>query len=139
MQAVTVQTHGAAKTDPGAAAVAVRVIDGSGAVRAESTETIGNATSEFAAFVAVAQGLELAQREYGTDTKDLTFMVALSHEAVKQQLNAEAPITNPGIVPLFIEIHNLRVTHFPQLTFEHVPSTQNPEVAAMVEHALDAA
>lgn len=139
MQGVTIQTYGAAKTDPGAAAVAVRILDGSGAVQAESAETIGNANNGFAAFTAVARGLDLALQTFGKETHNRKFFVHISNEEVKRQVNDESPITNPGIVPLFIEIHNLRVAHFPQLTFEHVPSTQNPEIVTMVERALDAA
>lgn len=137
MQEATIKTHGVAKGDPGAAAIAVQIVNASGNALAETTEVIGNATSALAAFTAVARGLDMALQEFGSKTTDTTFTITTSNEEVKQQVNGESPITNPGVVPHFIEVHNLRVSHFPDLVVSHVPQAENKEVARMVNEALD--
>lgn len=137
MDEVTIRTHGAAKSNPGAAAIAVQLTDASDKVLSETVESIGNATDVFAAFTAAARGLDMAAQEFGEKSPDIAFTLTLSNEEVKQQLNGELPITNPGIVPYFIEIHNLRVAHFPHLTLTHVAETKNTDVQKLVSDALD--
>lgn len=137
MQEVTIRTHGVAKSEPGAAAIAVQILDASNEVLAETVETIGNATSMYAAFTAVARGLDVARQEFDEKTNKMSFTVMVSNQEVKQQVNGELPITNPGIVPYFIEIHNLRVSHFPNLTLKYVSEAKNKETDRLVNEALD--
>ena len=137
MKEVTINAHGAAKSNPGAAAIAVIITDESGKVLNKTVESIGNATDVYAAFTAVARGLDIAAQEFGPLTTDMECAVVLSNDEVKQQLNGELPIMNPGIVPHFIEIHNLRVASFPNLTFTTVSEEQNKEVHKLVTELLD--
>lgn len=139
MKEVTVTTHGTAKSNPGAAAIAVQITDKSGKVLNQTVESIGNATDVFAAFTAVARGLDIAAQEFGPQTADMECVVVLSNDEVKQQLNGELPIMNPGIVPHFIEIHNLRVSNFPKLTFTYLSEEENTEVCQLVTDSLDGA
>lgn len=139
MKQVTIRTYGAAKSNPGAAAIAVQIVDTSDKVLAETVETIGNATDVYAAFTAVARGLGMAEQEFGAKTTEMKFNFTLSNEEVKLQVNNESPINNPGVVPHFIEIHNMKVVSFPNLSFSFVPNEKNTEVSALVNEALDAA
>lgn len=134
MQKVLIRTYGAAKTNPGAAVIAVQVADATGKILSETVESIGNATDVFAAFTAVARGLDMAQQEFGEKTSSMAFTLTLSNIEVKQQLNSELPITNPGIVPHFIEIHNLRVASFPNLTLS---LNKKKTIEKLVSEALD--
>ena len=137
MKQITICTHGTAKSNPGAAAIAIVVVDDSGKTLSKTVECIGNATDIYASFTAVARGLAIAAQEFDANTADMTFEVVLSNEEVKRLVNGEVPITHPGIVPHFIEIHNLRVSHFPNLTFTLLSKKENAEVHKLVEEALD--
>ena len=61
----------------------------------------------------------------------------MDSELVKKQLSGEYQIKEPGLVPLYMEIHNLRVAHFPNLTLTHVKRALNKEADRLVNEALD--
>lgn len=138
MEKLVVYTDGGARGNPGPAAVGVHVEDESGQVLMEDSATIGNGTNNFAEYAAVLHALELLKRTYGAATKRMSFELRLDSELVKKQLNGEYQVKDPGLVPLFMQLHNLRVSHFPQLTFTHIPRTQNTAADALVNEALDA-
>lgn len=135
---VTMYTDGGARGNPGPAAIGVYVLDHNQQVVLEVSEAIGNATNNFAEYAAVARGLGALKQRFGKHTKELQVNVRLDSELVKKQLNGEYQIKDPGLVPHFIEIHNLRVAHFPHLSFTHVPRAQNKEADRLVNEALDA-
>lgn len=137
MKEIIVYTDGGSRGNPGPAAVGVYVTDDTGEVLCEAKQTIGNGTNNFAEYQAVAYALETLRKRFGKQTKEMQFTFRLDSELVKKQLNAEYQIKDPGLVPLFIEIHNLRVAHFPQLTWEHVPRADNKEADRLVNEALD--
>jgi ribonuclease HI len=126
-------THG----NPGPAAVGVAVVDAAGAIIKESRQSIGNARSNFAAYHAVMTGLQTLQSVYGKATQRMQVEICLDNTEVKRQLNAERPITEPGLVPLFIEIHNIRVMHFPTLSFTLVKSAQLHVAHTLAQQELD--
>lgn len=138
METITVYTDGGARGNPGPAAIGVYVLDSADSVVLEHSEAIGNSTNNFAEYQAVAVALELLRKRYGKKTKEMQFAIKLDSELVKKQLSAEYQIKDPGLVPMFIEIHNARVAHFPNLSFTHVPRAQNKEADRLVNEALDA-
>lgn len=138
METITLFTDGGARGNPGPAGIGVYITDAKGTVIKEVKEHIGNSTNNFAEYAAVAKGLETLKQLYGKKTKEMQFELKLDSELVKKQLNAEYQIKEPGLVPLFIEIHNLRVANFPNLTLTHVPRAQNKEADRLVNEALDA-
>lgn len=138
METIIVYTDGGARGNPGPAAIGVVVQDASGTVLKEVSETIGNATNNFAEYAAVARALEALKQHFGKKTKDMEFEIRLDSELVKKQLNSEYQIKEPGLVPMFIEIHNARVASFPHLTLTHVPREKNKAADALVNRALDA-
>lgn len=137
MEEITIHTDGGSRGNPGPAAVGVYITDQKGQIVQEVKQAIGNATNNFAEYQAVAVALETLKKLYGKNTKEMEFILKLDSELVKKQLNGEYQIKDPGLVPLFIEIHNLRVSHFPYLTFVHVPRAQNKEADRLVNEALD--
>jgi len=84
-------------------------------------------------------GLQTLKQEYGKATKTMQFEIRLDSELVKKQLNAEYQIKEPGLVPMFIEIHNMRVANFPHLKLTHIPREKNKEADRLVNEALDGA
>ena len=137
MKKITIFTDGGSRGNPGPAAVGVQIVDARGAVIREVSETIGNATNNFAEYFAVVRGLQVAKDVFGKSTKSTQVEVKLDSELVKKQLNSEYQIKEPGLVPFFIEIHNMRVASFPHITFTHISREHNKEADRLVNEALD--
>ncbi len=130
-------TDGGARGNPGPSAVGVYITTATGEVVREVKKAIGNATNNYAEYYAVVLGLETLKQLYSKATKTMKFDVRLDSELVKKQLSGEYQIKEPGLVPLFMEIHNHRVASFPHVTFTHVPRAQNKEADRLVNEALD--
>ncbi len=138
MDTLVIYAHGESRGNPGPAALGVQICDEGGSVVRELSEQLGNATNEYAEYFAVIRALQLVQELFPGKTKQLKLKLHLSGETTKEQLNREVPITHPGLVPLFIEVHNLRVTHFPHLSFTYVRRELNKEAGRLANEALDA-
>lgn len=139
MKKITIFTDGGSRGNPGPSAVGVQVVDARGAVIKEVSETIGNATNNFAEYYAVVRGLQVAKDVYGKSTRQMQVEVKLDSELVKKQLSGEYQIKEPGLVPFFIEIHNMKVSSFPRITFIHISREFNKEADRLVNEALDGA
>ena len=137
MKKITVFTDGGSRGNPGPAAIGVYVTDQDGKCLKEVKQCIGNSTNNFAEYQAVATALETLRGMYGKESKEMEFTLKLDSELVKKQLNGEYQIKDPGLIPLFIEIHNTRVANFLNLTFAHIPRAQNKEADRLVNEALD--
>jgi len=137
MKTIICYTDGAARGNPGLAAAAAYITDDNGVMVSETAEVIGNSVTPFAEYHAVLLGLQTLLQEFGAETKTMEFELRLVNTMVKAQVNAEQPITEPGLVPMFIEIHNLRVAHFPQLKLQLVTPDENTEANRLVHEALD--
>jgi len=138
MEKITIYTDGGSRGNPGPAAVGVYMVDAKQVVIAEVSEKIGNATNNYAEYFAVVRALQTAKDLFGKKTKDMEFENKLDSELVKKQLSGEYQIKDPGLVPLFVEIHNMRVASFPHITFTHVRREFNKEADRLVNEALDA-
>ncbi len=137
MQKITIFTDGGSRGNPGPAGIGVYMIDENDKVVCEVKETIGNATNNFAEYHGVLRGLQVAKDKFGKKTKEIEFEIKLDSELVKKQLNGEYQIKEPGLVPFFIEIHNMRVASFPNLTLTHIKREFNKEADRLVNEALD--
>jgi ribonuclease HI len=136
METIITYAAGRANGNPGPAALGIYITDANGTLVQEVAQTIGNARADFAAYYAVMVALETLKQIYGEATSGMQFELRLDNEFVKKQLNAELEIKEPGLVPMFIEIHNRRVTGFPNLTFTLIPSEQNTEAGRLAEEVL---
>ncbi len=137
METITIYSDGGSRGNPGPAAIGVQILDSEKKVIKEVSEAIGNATNNFAEYQGVFRGLEAAKEVFGKKTKEIDFEFKLDSELVKKQLSGEYQIKDPGLVPLFIGIHNLRVVSFPNITFIHVKRELNKEADRLVNEALD--
>jgi ribonuclease HI len=136
MKKITIYTSGSTKKNPGLAAIGVCVKDADGAVLFEVSEVIGNAFADYVAYAAVARGLQAVVDHFENETKNLHVELQLDNEFVKQQLAGERQIMEPGLVPLFIEINNLRVANFPYITFTHLDRECNAEAGKLADEKL---
>ncbi len=138
MDKIIAYTAGVAKGNPGPVAAAVYITTAKGELLKEAKEFLGNGNSKFAEYYGVMLALQTLVSLYAEKTKDMEFAINLTSEWVKQQLNSETPITEPGLVPMFIEIHNMRVASFPNLTFTLISQKQNKAAERLVDEALEA-
>lgn len=138
MKKIICYTDGGARGNPGPAGIGVYITDESGNVIKEVKMAIGNGTNNFAEYMGVSVGLKTLKDLYGKQTKDLEFELRMDSELVKKQLNGEYQIKEASLVPQFIEIHNLRVTNFPNLKLTHIPRKDNKQADRLVNEALDA-
>lgn len=137
METIICYTDGSARGNPGPAGIGVYITEEDGTVVYELGLAIGNSTNNFAEYNAVMVGLQSLKDLYGTATITTNFEIRLASELVKKQLNAELPINDPGLVPMFIEIHNIQVADFPHLTFTQVQKIENNEADRLLNEALD--
>ncbi len=138
MENIIAYTDGGARGNPGPAGAGVYIQDANGAVLKEVSQFLGNATNNFAEYNGVLIALQTLKSMYGTKTKQMHFEIRMDSELVKKQLNNEYQIKEPGLVPYFIEIHNMRVSSFPHLTLTHVPREKNKEADRLSNVAMDA-
>lgn len=137
MKKVIAYTDGGSRGNPGPAGIGIHIEDDGGAVIKEVAQSIGNSTNNHAEYQAVAVALETLKQLYGKKTKEMAFELRMDSELVKKQLNGEYQIKEPGLVPLFIEIHNLRVSSFPNLTLTHVRREQNKDADRLANEGMD--
>lgn len=138
MEKIIIYTDGTSRGNPGPAAIGVFIADSVGTMITEVAETIGNASDNFAEYQGVLRGLQTVQKTYGEKTHEMEFEVRLDSELVQKQLNGESEIKEAGLVPYFIEIHNLQVSSFPHIIFTLVQGELNADAKRLVKEALDA-
>lgn len=136
MKKVTIFTHGSAKENPGPAAIGVYIVDEDGKVLQEISEAIGNATNNYAEYFAVVRGLQALEELFGDKTKKIEFELKLSNEMVCKQLNARCQIKDVGLIGHFIEIFNIRVASFPNLTLIYIKQKSNKEAGRLSHEAF---
>jgi ribonuclease HI len=137
MEKVIAYTDGGARGNPGPAGLGVYITDGDGKALKEVAQFLGNATNNFAEYNGVMVALQTLKAMFGKTTKEMDVEIRLDSELVKKQLNNEYQIKEPGLVPMFIEIHNLRVSSFPNLTLTHIPREKNKEADRLSNEAMD--
>lgn len=137
MDKIITYTAGVSRGNPGPAAVGLYITDSAGKLVREVKQSLGNSNGSFADYYAVMLALQNLQQLYDEKTKTMHFEIKLDSEVVKGQLNDELPINEPGLVPMFIEIHNMRVTSFPNLALTLEINDNNKKAARLAEEALD--
>jgi ribonuclease HI len=138
METITIHTDGGARGNPGPAAIGVYITDGAGAVVVAHKEAIGNATNNYAEYLAVIRALEILRQLYGKQTTKMQFEIKLDSELVKKQITGEYRVKEPSLMSLYMTVHNERVDNFPHLTFTHVRREFNKDADKLVNEALDA-
>jgi hypothetical protein len=138
METITICTTGIESAGGKPAAIGVYVHNAKGDMVSEGAETIGNASDHYASYQAVMRGLQTVVEIYGAKTSEMKFVLQLNNDFVSKQLNSKTEIKEPGLVPYFIEIHNMRVVSFPQLTITCIERTSNVEAYRLVVEALAA-
>ncbi len=137
MKKIIAHTDGGSRGNPGPAGAGVIVTDEHGTVLKEVAKFLGNATNNFAEYQAVLVALQTLEKILGKGSKETEVEIKLDSELVQRQLSGKYQIKEPGLVPHFIAIHNLRVAHFPHITFTHVRREYNKEADRLANEAMD--
>ena len=114
-----IYVDGAAEPNPGPGAIGVVVVDEVGRVVAEISRGIGWATNNQAEYKAVIRGLEAAAK-MGAEHIE----VRSDSELVVKQIRGEYRVKNPGLKPLFEQVHQL-TGKFQSYRIVHIPGGQN--------------
>jgi len=136
MEKIIAYTKGEARGNPGPAGIGVSLVTPLKEVVREVGQSIGNASSNFAEYQAVVVALHTLKKIYGPKTKTMHFELKLDNAPIKRQINHEDQIKEPGLMPLFMEIHNLKVASFPQLTITLITPDENSDAHRLVAALL---
>ena len=137
MKHIICYTDGGARGNPGPAGIGVVAKKETGEVVFEGSQFLGNATNNFAEYAAVVLVLTELKKRLGKETKLTSVEIRMDSELVQKQLSGEYQIKEPSLVPQFIEIHNLRVSAFPHLTFVHIRREENAHADRLANEAMD--
>jgi ribonuclease HI len=134
-----VRTDGAARGNPGPAALGVVLIDASlpGARRPDATplasmsEYVGVQTNNVAEYTAVLRALALAE-ELGAREVELL----LDSKLIVEQVHGRWRVKDAKLIPLNAEVRT-RLGKFGGWAASHVPRAQNRQADALCNEALD--
>lgn len=120
--------------NPGPAGVGVVIVDNKS--KAETSLAIGNADGNFATYYAILIAMENLKKEYGEETKVKHFNFKIDNHLVFEQLTKQREIKEPGLVPVFIAVHNHLVSSFLRATFVFGVEDEHTDVVALAKAAL---
>jgi len=139
MSDLIIYTDGASRGNPGRAAIGVVIRDGAGRALKQFGECIGVTTNNVAEYTAILRALEEAKKLIPANERKVTTVeLRLDSELAARQLGGVYKVKNKGLYELYIQIHNMRVNDFPNLTFTHVRRELNTDADALANSALDA-
>lgn len=126
-----INTDGAARGNPGPAAIGVTIRDGDGRLLASISRGIGVATNNQAEYRATIAGLEKA-----ASLGARRVMVKSDSELVVKQLQGLYKIKNSGLRPLYQEVVRLAGL-LDSFDIAYVPRELNAEADRLANRALD--
>lgn len=124
---------GAARGNPGPAAIGVVVQDGRGRVIAEVGETLGETTNNVAEYRALLRGLREARKRKADDLE-----IRTDSDLLVRQINGTYRVKSPHLIPLHGEAI-AALGAFRRWRIAHIPRTDNAAADALANKALDAA
>lgn len=127
-----VHTDGAARGNPGPAAIGVLVQDESGHTIYESSRSLGIHTNNEAEYLALIAALQYL-KDAGVSSADFR----LDSELVVRQLNGKYKVKEPRLQSLHAQVTML-LNAIPKHTIRHVPRAENARADALANEALDA-
>lgn len=125
-------TDGGSRGNPGQSAIGVIIEDPvRGEIIREHCERIGIETNNVAEYQALVEGLKIAKRYHPN-----RLVCHLDSELIVKQLNGEYKVKMPTLKPFFDEINELS-QRFDDITYKHIPRSDNYRADALVNKALD--
>ncbi len=128
---VIVHADGAARGNPGPAAIGVTVQDGAGHTLARISRRLGRTTNNQAEYRAIIAGLEQA---VALGAKEV--LVKSDSELVVNQLNGKYKVKKATLRPLYQEVVRLTGS-LDSFSISYIPRERNREADALANQALD--
>ncbi len=124
-------TDGAARGNPGPAAIALVLLDGHGRRLEAFGEFIGEATNNEAEYRALLRGLRLA-----INHKADTLQIRTDSELLAMQLKGDYRVRAHNLKPLY-EQAKKELERLPHVSISHIPREQNRHADRLANQALD--
>lgn len=131
-EGLLVHIDGAARGNPGPAAIGVVMADLAGRTVREHGERLGKATNNVAEYRALIRALQLAA-ELGAKV----IKVRSDSELLTKQMNGLYRVKNEQLLPLYQQAREL-YQEFTSVEITHVPRAQNRRADQLANMALDA-
>jgi len=123
---------GAARGNPGPAAIGAIIKDETGKVRARISQRIGSTTNNRAEYMALIAALEKTGHLGASHAE-----VQSDSELLVRQINGRYRVKNAFLIPLYQQVKQLTAS-LEGFAIRHIPRTQNAEADALANQALDA-
>ena len=124
-------TDGAARGNPGPAAVGVVVLDSDQRPLTKISRFLGCATNNQAEYAALIAGLEVA-----LELKANQVVVAMDSELVARQMAGAYRVKSPNLTPLYLRAREL-ASRLGSVSFRLLPRSMNAEADKLANWALD--
>ena len=131
MPRMILYTDGAARGNPGPAAMGIVLTDARGNVLQELGETIGDATNNVAEYRALLRGVALAAARHADEIE-----VRTDSELMARQLSGAYRVKAANLKPLHEQAQRA-LAQFPRVSIHHIPREQNRRADALANAALD--
>ena len=128
---VFIYTDGASRGNPGPASVGVYITDSDGHVCTEFGKTLGLQTNNFAEYMAVVKGLQIA-----LDNQASEVILKSDSQLLIRQLLGQYRVKKATLIPLFKKCKQL-LSQFESFQLEHIPRELNQEADRLANQALD--
>jgi len=137
---ITIYCDGGSRGNPGPSAIAFVIEKANSELRIKNLEFskfIGEATNNEAEYSAVIFALKKIKQLIGKEKiKRMEIEVKADSELLIKQLNGEYKIKEKNLIPLFIEIWNLKID-FNKIKFTHIPREENKQADLLVNKELN--
>jgi len=129
---LTVYTDGAARGNPGPAAIGAVIKDEKNQPVSRISQRIGFATNNQAEYIAVITALEKAVKMGASQVT-----IKSDSELVVKQLNGKYRVKKASLMPLFQRVGQL-IGSFESFTITYIPREHNRQADQLANRALDA-
>jgi len=138
MKKITIYTDGGARGNPGPAGAGAVIVDGKGNTLKRVSKSLGERTNNWAEYEGVILGLRTLKKLLGSlKLKGIEIEVKLDSELVARQLSGKYQIKEETLYSQFITVHNMQVKDFPNISFTHIPRSENGEADKLANEAMD--
>jgi len=131
---VIVYTDGGSRNNPGEAGIGAVIYNGKTKI-AELSEYVGVQTNNWAEYEALIRALKKVKQ---LGLKGAPIEVRMDSELIVKQMNREYQIKEETLWKKYMEVHNMLVKDFKDVSFVHVPRDENKEADALANEAMDA-
>ena len=132
---VIIYTDGGSRGNPGPSAIGVYFET----LNKKYSENIGEATNNVAEYKAIIFALKKCKQLVGKDnSKNTNIEIKSDSELVVKQLNGEFKLKDEDLIPLFVDIWNLK-QDFGEVSFTHILREKNKIADKLLNEELDRA